>query len=219
MRSDLAKCTTERERAGGRGKCWKTKYGGKVRISPDPDDDYLNEHGGYRSSARRRQYNHKSFTDRLGALKGNLRVNLGRLWDDVYSEFCEVLDRRGISGFHIWTHLRDEVSINTFMDDGKVYEKGRRYFREREVTGFYVHPVTGILCYKAYERWRYRAPIGTPKIPVPGDEAWTYRAFEGIWFRYREVVRKTSWGSVYLEVFKRQANKKEVAWIRQQLAS
>lgn len=34
MRSDLAKCTTEHERAGGYG---KIKYGGKVRIHREGD--------------------------------------------------------------------------------------------------------------------------------------------------------------------------------------
>ena len=99
MREDLAKCTTEHPRAGARGKCYKTHYGGKVEIHPDPDHDYLNEFGGYRSSARRRHWNYKEFTDVLAPLRGNLRANLGRRWDDVYSEFCQVLDRRGLSGY------------------------------------------------------------------------------------------------------------------------
>src|SRR5271156_1602451 len=105
MRADLAKLTTEKERVGAKGKCFKTKYRGRVKAHPDPDHDYPKEYGGFRSSARRRHWEHKEFTDVLSPLYGAIRKNVGRPWDDVYSEFCKVLDRRSVSGHHIWTHL------------------------------------------------------------------------------------------------------------------
>lgn len=145
MRSDLAKCTTEHERARGYG---KIKYGGKVSIDPDPDHDYPNEFGGFRSSARRRhtrnKTEYKEFTDFLSPLRGAIRKNVGRKWDAVFSEFCRVLDRRSLSGYHIWTHLIQEVQTKTFLENGVVMEQ-LPYWGSRAVDGFYVHPMTGIL--------------------------------------------------------------------------
>lgn len=145
MRSDLAKCTTEHERAGGYG---KIKYGGKVRIHPDPDHNYPNEFGGFRSSARlrhtRNKAEYKEFTDVLGPLRGAIRKNVGHKWDAVFSEFCRVLDRRSLSGYHIWTHLMREVQTKTFLEDGVLMEQ-LPYWGSRAVDGFSVHPVTGIL--------------------------------------------------------------------------
>lgn len=80
MRKDLAKCTTESPRSGrGMVHANKIKYGGTVRIHPDHEHDYLDEYGGYKPSGRGRQWDSKSFTDCLGALRGNIRKNVGRL--------------------------------------------------------------------------------------------------------------------------------------------
>jgi hypothetical protein len=232
MRSDLAKCTTEAERRGGRGK--KTHYGGKVRINQNPDHDYLDEYGGFRSSARRRHWDHSEFSDVLNPLRGNLRVNLGRRWDDVFSEFCQVLDRRGLSGYHIWTHLKQEVETNTFIENGKVYRKvtRRQYHQEMEVEGFYVHPVTGILEYQQQDRYWNRKRGDLPKeVRVPGNEEWVYREIDGLWFRVLigwtvTNKRQSRWdGGVRIIpeweemiVVRRSANKKEIAWLKCQLA-
>lgn len=221
MRSDLAKCTTEQPRSGGAlTACYKLKFGGKVRIHPDSDHTYDKEFGGFHSSARHRHYQCKEFSDCLGALRGNLRVAIGRRWDDVFSEFCRNLDRRSLAGYHIWTHLQYEIETKTFMENGKVYGYGRRGGTATEVNGFYVDPVSGLVCYKEAEslrkwaaRWR-REKDKAPEFKVPGDEDWSYKQFDGIWFRYRIVV-ESKYGFDVLE--KRQANKKEVAWIKTQL--
>jgi hypothetical protein len=241
MRPDLAKCTTESYRRGrGYAHLYKMKFGGKVAVDPDPEDDYLNEYGGFHSSARHRHWESKDFTDRLGALKGNLRKNLGRRWDEVFSEFCRLLDRRSLSGYHIWTHLQQEVEMKTFMSGGKVYAVSRYGGTEYEASGFYVHPVTGILEYKE-SRWvhirRRRREKAKHKIPdfflMPGKEEWTYRQFDGRWYRCKlvgtewvvMVVRERSryrpeeTGVVEVPKYlKRSCNKKELAWIRAEIA-
>lgn len=231
MRPDLAKCTTERERRGARGKCWKTKYGGKVRIHSDSEHDYLDEHGGFRSSSRHRHQHSKDFSDVLNPLRGNLRVNIGRKWDDVFSEFSKHLDRRGVSGYHIWTHLVQEVTTKTFMGaDGKIYERAR-YAGILEVDGFYVHPLTGILEYKERDNWWRKSKKEQGDIRVPGNEAWVYRQIDGLWFAVlpgltyaynvrsvltgRYQVREGAMEEIILQ--KRSANKKEIAWIKAQL--
>jgi hypothetical protein len=223
MRSDLAKCTTEHERAGGYG---KIKYGGKVGIHPDPDHDYPDEFGGFRSSARHRHTRNKTeyreFTDVLGPLRGAIRKNVGRKWDAVFSEFCRVLDRRSLSGYHIWTHLMQEVQTKTFLENGVVMEQ-LPYWGSRPVDGFCVNPVTGILCHTQRDSWnalwrRRRAAMKPAPIPVPGMEGWNYQKIDGLWFRIKHETPSDTRSNVEQAIIaKRSANRKEIAWINERL--
>jgi hypothetical protein len=182
VRQDLAKCTTERPR---HGRSWAItrKYGGKVRINPDPEHDYPEEYGGFRSSSRKRQFNPKGFSDFLSPLRGAIRKSIGRPWDAVFSEFSPALDRRGLSGFHIWTHLMWEVETNAFLgEDGEVYGRPIYVGRPSRVDGFYVHPLNGLLLYKQPRRFRRRKNRRL-EILVPGNEPQVYRKIEGLWFR------------------------------------
>lgn len=212
----MAKLTTERERRGrGYASAFKTKYGGKVRINPDPDHQYDNEFGGYRSSARRRHQEHKEFSDVLNPLRGALRANLGRPWDKVYSEFCEHLDRRSVSGIHIFGHLcgrGGEVEVRGLYvgENGKVYKypDGGHFFTGTtggDVSGFYVHPVTGILCYKPFnyrshgyhEREVLKSLKEGKNVEIDGHE---YNNIDGIWFEvWREEGTKTDWQPCWLK--------------------
>lgn len=232
MRKDLAKCTTESPRHGiSWARAYKIKYGGRVKIDSDPEDDYLNEYGGFRSSARHRQHNPKNFSDCLGALRGNIRKNVGRPWDDVYSEFAQLLDRRSLSGFHIWTHLLQEVEVQTYIQDGVVYKHHRYGGADYPVGGYYVHPETGILEYKAYSSWRQRKrgkkkKISEVEIPVPGVDGMKYCLVDGLWFRCKPVqiekfIPTEQWyGRRVTETvynYKRSANRKEIVWIKNEL--
>lgn len=166
MRRDLAKCTTERPR---HGRSWAItkKYGGRVKVNPDLEHDYPDEYGGFHSSSRNRQVNAKDFSDFLSPLRGAIRKNVGRPWDRVFGEFCEALDRRGLSGYHIWTHLMWEVETNTFLgEDGEVYERPAFGGLPSKVDGFYVHPLTGLLLYR--EPWRYRRLKNVPRLGDSG---------------------------------------------------
>lgn len=190
MRKDLAKCLTEcyRSGAGSVEHVYKIKRGGKVRIHPDPGHDYEDERGGFHSSSRHRQINNKNFGDKLGALRGNLQKNIGRPWDKVHSEFCQNMDRRSVNGHHVWTHLRQEVAINTYFNrHGVLLENGRR--GPEIVDGYYVHPVTGILCYKKPERRRYQRPKKIAKIPVPGKDGFWYEQMDGLWYECWTEIR------------------------------
>lgn len=191
MRSDLAKLTTEKER-----RSWypAKKYGGKVRIVHDPDHDYDNEYGGFYSSARRgvaHGWNHKEFSDVLNPMIGALRKNVGRPWNDVYSEFCQFLDRRSLSGIHIFGHLcgrGGEVTVSGLYvgEDGEVYEHQPysllKAYRSK-VDGFYVHPETGILCYKERSRYKYpsRELVRLRENDVRIGQK-NYKLINGLWF-------------------------------------
>lgn len=223
MRRDLAKCTTERPR-NGRSWAITKKYGGRVRINPDPEHDYPEEYGGFRSSSRKRQANAKGFSDFLSPLRSAIRKNVGRPWNKVFGEFCEALDRRGLSGYHIWTHLMWEVATNTFLgEDGEVYGRPQRPFGglSWKVDGFYVHPFSGLLLYEKPRRFRRLKKMPRPEIPVPENEPQVYRKIDGLWFRCLVTVEIRSLRPYRKEVVVRRvksASRKEIAWIEAQLA-
>lgn len=153
MREDIIKCVTEPERRGS----WQEskKYGGKVR-QEDSESTYDKEFGGLKSSSTGKQYgwDSKSAGLQLSPIEGALRKNLGRPWDKVYSEFCDVKfnsKKNNINRFLKWN-----VCTNCFMQDGKVMEFGRWGLTPTEVDGFYVHPKTGILCYKQREKRKHK---------------------------------------------------------------
>lgn len=223
MRPDLAKCTTEcyRRGAGSIEQIYKLKFGGKIPVHPDPEHEYDDERGGFHSSARHRHKESKDFGDKLGALKGNIHKNVGRPWDDVFSEFCKNLDRRSLNGYHIWTHLKMEVEFNTYLGvDGKVYSWGR-YGWQGEVTGYYVHPITGILSFNPYRR-RKKEPQNVTKLKL-ADGSW-FEKIEGLWFGFSQNGVRTEF-DFYLGnyvtkpiIVKRSANRKEISWIKEQIA-
>jgi hypothetical protein len=221
VRQDLAKCTTERPR---HGRSWAItkKYGGSVKVNADREHDYPEEYGGFRSSSRNRQINAKGFSDFLSPLRGAIRKNIGLPWDKVFGEFCEALDRRGLSGYHIWTHLMWEVETNTFLgEDGEVYERPEFGGLPSKVDGFYVHPVTGLLLYR--EPWRFRRLKNVPRLEilVPNNEPQVYRRIDGLWFRCLVSIQRRSSGPQRTEEVVRRvksASRKEIAWIKAQLA-
>ena len=192
MKPYFSKLLTEQERAGSRN--LSRKWGGKVRLHPDPEHDYEDEIN-FVSSARRRQYghNHKEFTDVLGPLYGFLEKNVGRPWDDVYSELCKGLDRRSVTGLHVFTHLWQYVDRDVVMfDDGKVRVPG--YHSWSEPSDFYIHPYTKILCAQPDRRWTYRAynrnrskdqdvtsfPIWQRDDGLGGE---SYERIDGLWYQ------------------------------------
>lgn len=145
MRSDMAKVVTERPRRGHANPSKKT---GK-RLSKDEFDN--DDHGSSRAPvSRRRQYgwNSKEFTDVLGPLRGYLRKQVGRPWNKVFSELSQFLDKRSITGQHIFDHVKWEIILNVRIgDNGVVYEYPARYGTLSSLGNgtLYVHPVTGLV--------------------------------------------------------------------------
>lgn len=194
MRSDIAKLTTEHERRSGTGE--SKKYGGKIKVVHNSDHEYEEEYGGFRSSSRRRAYgyNYKEFSDVLNPLRGALRANLGRPWNDVYSEFCQHLDRRSVAGIHIFGHLCGRngavITNGLYVDEGGnvcKYPDGGYFgpsvkMLQREIDGFYVHPVTGILCYKSKRPRAYNShkmAVLRSSIEIDGHN---FEVIDGNWF-------------------------------------
>ena len=145
MREDMAKVVTERPRRG-HGNPSKKTTGPRIRAY-DPDGDY--DEPTHLPIARGRQYGYdcKEFSDLLGPLKRYLRSCIGRPWNKIHSELSQKLDRRSLSGSHIWDHLRWEIETDCYIGaDRLAYPTRRTYgLSEVPVHGLYVHPKTGLI--------------------------------------------------------------------------
>jgi hypothetical protein len=143
MREDMAKVVTERPRLG-HGNSSKKTTGRRMRAY-DPDRDY--DEPTRLPIARGRQYawDCKAFSDLLGPLKRYLRSCVGKPWNKIHSELSQKLDRRSLTGLHIWDHVRREIETDCYIGaDRLVYPKRRTYgLSDMPVRGLYVHPKTG----------------------------------------------------------------------------
>lgn len=75
-------------------------------------------------------------TDHLRPLERWLRSRIGQDWDALWSEACQVADRRSLSGWHLRQHI--DVLVET----------ERRLIQEPGFRGFYVDPCSGKLQHK-----------------------------------------------------------------------
>jgi hypothetical protein len=156
MRNDMAKVVTERPRRGHANKSVKTSIQ-KIR-KYDPDDEY-EDHPTRLPVSRRRQYgwDAKEFSDLISPLQAYLRKQVGRPWNKVHSELSAKLDKRSLTGRHIWQHIWWEVERECYIGLFKkqklaFHTQNRKYVDDgfaRPVQGLYIHPVTGILQYQS----------------------------------------------------------------------
>jgi hypothetical protein len=187
MRSDMAKVVTERPRHGGHHSPNGTKSIKTGRKLSKDEFDSEDVGPSRHPISRKRQYgwNCKELSDLLGPLRKYLKKQVGRSWNDVYSELSQNLDRRSVAGLHIWSHVTSEVAINCFFaPDGKIHN--RRYFfggETHEVDGLYVHPTNGKLCFNKVKRVRYRWDPNEGQNPSVKLTATTkFERIDGIWY-------------------------------------
>jgi len=181
MRSDMHKVICEEPRHGG---------GPEKRFrSANLSDELLPKTEGMRRPHR----NRKRFGEHLGPLRRWLRSQLGRPWDDVYSEACAVIKPDSVVRNHIKFHLLQFVQRHTFMRDGQVWchkPMGRR--GESAVdeavshwSPFYVHPRTGLLCearLKPRSQWRDQDAEWRAKAQRWINKTTLLRQLNGLWF-------------------------------------
>jgi hypothetical protein len=235
MRADMHKVVVERERHGSTLR--NRKWGPRLAFVPEDDDD---DQPKFASSGRGRQYGHnkKGFSDVLGPLEGFLRSNLGRPWDKVFSELRQGLDVRKVTGRHIFDHLRWMVETGCWIgEDGKVQAPHEGWW----VGGFYVHPKTGLLCFrqKPSARERKKQRLMRQEIDeIRFDCTRSFKLIDGQWYsvvyetiemgRYeplREIWDavqrrqvKLSWGRNRVAVHKRQCNREEIKTIHERIS-
>ena len=146
-----------------------------------------------------RHMRRKWFSDLLGPLKRWLQSQIGRPWNDVYSEACAVIKPDSPIRAHVKTHLLEFVERNTFMHEGKVCVLDTGYLGKPVPVSanghhrslFFVHPETGFLLPTprlSKRAWRARNP------KPPGTIHWIrggvgLQQIRGLWFECRfEVV-------------------------------
>ena len=113
-----------------------------------------------------------------------------------------------MSGRHIWSHIELEVSENCFIgEDGKVYAHERWGF-PKLATELYVHPITGLLCWKARKCFR-RPIVEKPLESIQLDEENALSRVAGIWY-HLGPPRQNKQGTEVVRP-KRQLSKKELA--------
>jgi hypothetical protein len=169
MRKDLNKLLCERERPRS-----DDHYANYRHLKKFEERDYEFEDGldepftgvgsGHREPMKRRYgYDAKPFNENLNPLYGFIHKAVGRKWDKVYSEICEVFDKRSVINQHILIHLFQKVEIDDIRigEDGKLYYCPTMYGGTRQdplkesAVEYYVDPRDGILKYN-YGRKTYR---------------------------------------------------------------
>jgi hypothetical protein len=153
-RADLNKVMCERERRKGgtikgRHKMEKVKRGMQVRVHKGESTSPYSAKLGM----KRPYINYtKDFSENLNPLWGFLHKSVGRPWDKVYSEICQVFDKRKVINQHILIHLFQNVEVNTFMHEGIVCTVSERSSRDNRVepvtqsgSDYYVHPISKLL--------------------------------------------------------------------------
>jgi hypothetical protein len=181
MRPDMHKVVVERPRWDpGSG-----KHGRRANLS----DELLPKFEGI----KRPHQNRKGLTDLLGPLKRWLQSQVGRPWNDVYSEACAVIKPDSVIRAHIKTHLLEFVERQTFMRDGKVCVLELGYHgrgvvpldeRRYRTNLFFVHPETGRLQEVPYVSKRARQARQTrPPVTVYWiTRKVALRKLNGLWF-------------------------------------
>ena len=137
MRADMKKVVTERPRSNAR-----YAYSDYRHADNHGDFDNLPSHQGM----RRPYSDSKQFSDLIGPLRGYLRGCVGRPWNDVWSEICQVVKSGNTVDRHLRSHVMFEVEVNAVIRDGKAYSNGNRYGISRyEIVGLYVDPRDGLV--------------------------------------------------------------------------
>ena len=182
-----------------------------ARTRPRPRPPF--EDSPRRESIKARHTRRKWFSDLLGPLRRWLQSQVGRSWNEVYSEACAVIKPDSVVRAHIRTHLLEFVVRETFMRNGEVwciqtmFWSGSGETPVRELSNrhfpFYVHPVTGILCAKPphprkRDQWQ-RYALELAKVRRWIDPQTLLVQWRGLWFECtmrpvpREPVRDELW--------------------------
>lgn len=134
----------------------------------------------YLKGSRRNGRSHSPYPfDRL------LAARLGRVWDDVFSEFCAEFDQRSWAGQSFHRDLRWHVAMNCWVgaETGTVYRVDRWGGDSPVNDEFFVHPFTGILS------WADAIPRPKQEKEVVHHdlgEGKSLQKSDGIWFFHHD---------------------------------
>lgn len=174
MRKDMPQVLIERPRSGSRVRGYRRQRSLSRRV---PVGDRPKREGIRRREAGADKY----FSDLFGPLKRYLRRNVGRPWDNVFSEICEHARLDNVAQQHLRRHVHDFVHLNVQEIDGRLYSTnswgGLWPLEPRWRRVFYVCPKSGLL--KVLEQ--------KPRPHGPGDriavnKTRQYHRIQGQWY-------------------------------------
>jgi len=153
----MSKVIVERSRRGGKYSRDK-KWTGDIEDAPR------------REGMRARHSDRKSLNENLSPLKKFLNKQVGRHWDQVFSEICANIKLSNTVQRHVREHIKDFVEADVYSENGKVfYNKNLRYATNRELSyqQLYICPKTGVL--KKYNKNRIKKTKYQEKTPLEKD--------------------------------------------------
>jgi hypothetical protein len=132
MRQDMAKVIVERPRLGGRYKYRQHRRELKCELDyalRKDNEDCVTPRESIRGWAVR-NHEGKELNENLSPLRRFMLSRVGKVWDDVFSEICKVMDARSACQNHIWQHAVDYVETKTFVhENGEIWYSPRYSYR------------------------------------------------------------------------------------------
>ena len=159
MRPDMYKILLERPRLGGYSsatvlKSLRNAYRQAKHFELDAYGDVCDMYSSKKMPMRCRSLCHeiKCFNENLNPLERYLRSQVGRLWDDVYSEIARGLKPTSTIQQHLRMHVMWAVSTKVKIDaDGRAWDIAGYRYRCDRVNNLYVHPTSGLLSAGTFE--------------------------------------------------------------------
>lgn len=182
MRRDMKEVIVETARTGG------GYYRGQGHRPLRDDEGFVD----LPSHEKMRYRKDKSQGDKLGPLRAFLESKVGQQWDDVYSEICEVNDKRSMLGFHLLTHLSQYVKAKGLHSKHSYF--GQDFFQDYDGT---------LQKAKDNRPWYRQRAEEALKAPIERfllEDGWRYQKEKGQWYRMKEVqVPDTVLWSEYID--------------------
>lgn len=137
----------------------------------------------------------KEFGEYLAPLRRFLKSNVGRKWDDVYSELREHVNPGSTVQNHIMQHLWHYIQKDVVLDEeGHPCVKSRweggysRLWKSRYGSLFYVHPLSRkLLEPPTHPKDPNRKPRGYDPDKWTASDGREFQRLNGIWFGVKKV--------------------------------
>jgi hypothetical protein len=193
MRHDMFKVIVERPRRGvGYYRTLHNEYRAAKRFKLDANLEVNDEYCASKlpMRARKLSWDGKSLNENLNPLRRFLAKQVGRRWDEVYSEICANLDTGSTVKQHVRQHLTDFVVLKTFYDeDGELRSVTRWGIKTGAYHDFYVDPEGVLRGFKNDDSYRRRLKTRAEQEAIKKletervvDSHHRYVKIDGLWF-------------------------------------
>lgn len=97
----------------------------------------------------------KMFSENLSPLDRFLRAQIGRRWDDIYSEVSQYLKPSSTTQVHLRLHVLWSVYTKVkYGSDGRVWDISGHHWHCDYINDLYVDPISGMLAEGSFKRQR-----------------------------------------------------------------